>query len=67
VSACVQWELKKFLKTWFPRVGVIGGLVVFKKMLSCLAGLGACGWEGCGFQDSRILGFQDSGRIRRIH
>ena len=25
----VQWELKKFLKTWFPRVGVIGGLVVY--------------------------------------
>ena len=29
MSACVQWELKKFLKTWFPRVGVIGGLVVY--------------------------------------
>ena len=28
LPACVQWELKKFLKTWFPRVGVIGGLVV---------------------------------------
>ena len=29
LPACVQWELKKFLKTWFPRVVVVGGLAVY--------------------------------------
>jgi len=50
LPACVQWDIKKFLKTWFPRVGVVGGLAVYLAGLvvySCKARL-----KGLGFSRS---------------
>ena len=44
LPACVQWELKKFLKTWFPRVGVVGGLAA-----AAFLGLGFWLIRGIGF------------------
>ena len=56
LPACVQWELKKFLKTWFPRVGVIGGLVVYLAGLFLYAAAAAA-FLGLGFWLIRGIGF----------
>ena len=54
LSASVQWELKNFLKTWFPRVDVVGGLFCRS---CCLFLYAAAAFLGLGFWLIRGIGF----------